>query len=70
MWQRDTSGECPDEDEGNRTIITNAISTAYAISEREEGSFYRITVTAVNSRKNVRIASNPVTAVTEEAGER
>ena len=68
MWQRDTSGECPDEDEGSTTINTNDISTAYAISGLEEDSLYRITVTAVNSIGS--IASETVTVMTEEAGEK
>ena len=67
MWQRDTSVGCIDVDEDSRTINTNAISTGYTISGLEEDSLYRITVTAVNSI--VSIVSNPVTAMTEEAGE-
>ena len=69
MWQRDTSGECPDKDEGSRTINTNSISTTYSTSGREEDSLYRITVTAVNSFASI-IVSDTVTAMTEEAGER
>ena len=68
MWQRDTSVGCSYEDEDSRTINTNSISTGYVISGLEEDSLYRITVTAVNSFGS--IASNPVTAMTEEAGER
>ena len=68
MWQRDTSVRCRDEDEGSRTINTNSISTAYTISGREEDSLYRITVTAVNSIAT--IASETVTAMTKEAGEK
>ena len=68
MWQRDTIVGCIDEDEGSRTINTNAISTGYTISGLEEDSLHRITVTAVNSIAS--IASETVTAMTEEAGER
>ena len=68
MWQRDTSVGCSDEDEGSGTRNTNAISTGYAILGLEEDSLYRITVTAVNSIAS--IASETVTAMTEEAGER
>ena len=68
MWQRDTSVGCSDEDEGSRTFTTNSISTSYAISGLEEDSLYRITVTAVNSFGSM--ASNPVPAMIEEAGER
>ena len=46
MWQRDTSGECPDEDEGSTTITDG--STDYTITELEEDSTYIITVTATN----------------------
>ena len=68
IWQRDTSGECPDEDEGSRTINTNSISTTYSTSRREEDSLYRITVPGVNSFAS--IVNDTVTAMTEEAGER
>ena len=66
MWQRDTSVECSDEDEGNTTITDG--STSYEIMGLEEDSSYSLTVTATNSFGS--IASNPVTAMTEEAGER
>ena len=68
MWQRDTSVGCSDEDEGSGTRNTNAISTGYGISGREEDSLYRITVTAVNSIAS--IVSDTVAAMTKEAGER
>ena len=67
MWQRDTSGECSDEDEGSNTI-TDGSTTTYEIMGLEEDSNYTISVTAVTS--NGRIASNPVTAMTMEAGDR
>ena len=66
MWQRDTSLECPDdEDEGSVTIS----STSYNITGLEEDSRYSITVTASNAEGSSAI-SNTVTAMTEEAGER
>ena len=66
MWQRDTSVGCSDEDEGSTTITDG--STSYEIMGLEEDSNYSLTVTAANL--NGRIASNPVTAMTKEAGER
>ena len=64
MWQRDTSGECPDEDEGSTTITDG--STSYTITELEEDSTYSVTVTAVYSIGNVK--SNMTVAKTPEAG--
>ena len=64
MWQRDTSIGCTDVDEGNETVS----NTDYLISRLEEDSRYRITVAASNSI--TRVVSDPVTAVTKEAGER
>ena len=66
MWQRDTSGECPDEDEGSISLTDG--STSYDIMELEEDSSYSITVTASNAA--VSVVSNTVTAMTLEAGER
>ena len=64
MWQRDTSGECPDEDEGNATLTDG--STSYTIMELEENSSYTITVTATNSVGTK--TSNTTTGITPEAG--
>ena len=64
MWQRDTSGGCPDEDEGNATLTDG--STSYTIMELEENSSYTITVTAMNSVGTK--TSNTTTAITPEAG--
>ena len=64
MWQRDTSGECSDEDEGSTTVTDD--STSYDIKSLEEDSSYSITVTATNA---VIAVSNAVTAMTLEAGE-
>ena len=67
MWQRDTSGECPDEDEGSTTITDG--STSYDIMGLEEDSSYSITVTASNAAGSSAV-SNTVTAMTLETGER
>ena len=66
MWQRDTSGECPDEDEGSTTITDS--STDYTITELEEDSTYSITVRAVYSIGNVK--SNMTLATTTQSGMR
>ena len=65
MWERDTSGECSDEDEGSATI-TNS-STSYTITGLEEDSSYTITVVATNAAGSA--VSDPVPGVTGEAGE-
>ena len=65
MWQRDTTGECSNEDE-NSTSITD---TSYGITGLEEDSSYSITVRASNTAGS-REDSNTVTAMTPEAGER
>ena len=65
VWERDTSGECPDEDEGSATITDG--STSYTITGLEEASSYTITVTATNAAGSA--ASDPVTGMTGEAGE-
>ena len=66
MWQRDTSGECPDEDEDSISLTDG--STSYDIMGLEEDSSYSITVTASNAAGSSAV-SNPVTAMTLEAGE-
>ena len=63
MWQRDTSGECPDEDEGSTTITDG--STSYIITRLEEDSTYKVTVTAVYS---IAITSSDTNLTTLEAG--
>ena len=65
MWQRDTSGECPDEDEDNISLTDG--STSYDIMGLEEDSSYSITVTASNAA-GCSAVSNTVTAMTLEAG--
>ena len=64
MWERVTSGECPDEDEGS-TTITGA-TTSQTIMELEEGSTYTITVTASNAIGST--VSDSVSGVTREIG--
>ena len=65
MWERDTSGECSDEDEGSTTISDG--STSHTIMRLEEDSTYTITVTVRNAIGNA--VSDPVSGVTEEASE-
>ena len=67
MWQRDTSGECPDEDEGSTTITDDSTSYMHVIIGLEEGSSYTISVTAANAAGSSEVSE---TAMTEEAGER
>ena len=64
-WERDTSGECTDVDEDSATI--SGSSTSYTISGLQEDSNYTINVTATNTAGSA--VSDPVTAVTGEAGE-
>ena len=66
MWQRDTSGECPDEDEGSITITGDY--TSYDIMGLEEDSSYRIDVTAIGSVTD-SVVSGSISAITLEAGE-
>ena len=63
IWQRDTSGECPDEDKGS-TIITDG-STSFSITGLEEYSTYKVTVTAVYS---IGITNTDANLTTLEAG--
>ena len=65
MWERDTSGECPDVVEGNATVIDG--SNSYTIMRLEKGNRYTITVTATNIAGST--TSDSVTGVTGEAGE-
>ena len=65
VWERDISGECPDEDEGSATITDG--STSYTITGLEEDSSYTITVTTTNAAGSA--VSEPVTGMTGEAGE-
>ena len=65
MWERDTSGEYPDEDEGSATITDG--STSYTITGLEEDSSYTITVTATNAAGSA--VSDPVTGMTKIEGD-
>ena len=66
MWQRDTSGECSDENEGSISLTGG--STSYDIVGLEEDSSYNITVTANNGAGGSTV-SNTITTMTLEAGE-
>ena len=65
MWQRDTSGECPDEDE-DRVTITNGNSTSYTITDLEENSNYSIILRAMDMVGSAQ--SNTIFATTLDAG--
>ena len=64
MWQRDTSGDCSDQDVGSTTPTDG--STTYIITGLEESSNYTITVIATNA--NEMEISNSVTGFTQESG--
>ena len=63
MWQRDTSGDCPDEDEGS---ITLSGGSTISIAGLEEDSNYTVTVTVMNEIGNA--IANSITAATREEG--
>ena len=65
VWQRDTSGDCSDVDQGNDTITDG--STNYDIVNLEEDSSYSIDVTASNTIGNE--TSETITEMTLAAGE-
>ena len=64
-WERDTSGECPVENRGKRTLTKGYFS--YTIEQLEEDSNYTIILTAINAAGSA--VSDPVTRLTREAGE-
>ena len=66
MWQRNTSGEYPNEHEDNISLTDG--STSYDIMGLEADSSYSITVTASNAAGSSAV-NNTVTAITLEAGE-
>ena len=66
-WQRDTFVGCSYVNE--RTISESGEFTSYTITGLEPGNRYTITVTVSNSAGTAPF-SNPVTAMTQEAGER
>ena len=47
MWERETSGECPDEDEGS--VSLSGSSTSHTIAGLEEDSNYTVIVRAMNA---------------------
>ena len=64
VWQRDTSGDCSDVNEGSESL-SGGSTTMYDLPELEEDSTYRITVTATNtlgSEMSVAISANTLTA--------
>ena len=64
IWQRDTSGDCSNENNGSMSIADG--STSYNITRLEEDSCYNITVIVRNS---IGMAtSNLVTGFTQESG--
>ena len=65
VWQRDTSGDCSDEVQGNSTITDGSIN--YDIMNLEEDSSYSIEVTASNTLGNE--TSETITEMTLTAGE-
>ena len=66
-WQRVTTGECDDEDEGSGTLAGGSI-TSYTMTGVQEGSNYTITVTASNDNGNE--TSNSIRAMTLTAGKK
>ena len=64
MWQRDTSGDCPDEREGIATITDG--STSHNITGLEEFSTYLVIVIVLNA--NEIAISNNLTGFTKESG--
>ena len=64
MWQRDTTGDCSDMDEGS--MLVPGGSTSYTITGLTGVSSYSITVTATNAAGSA--ASEPLTVMTTEAG--
>ena len=64
FWQRDTSGDCSDVDQGSDTITDG--STIYDIVTLEEDSSYSIAVTASNAIGNEK--SEAITGTTLMAG--
>ena len=63
-WQRDTTGDCPDENEGN--MLVSGGSTSYTITGLPGVSSYSITVTAINAAGSA--VSEPLTVMTTGVG--
>ena len=64
-WQRVTTGECDDEDEGSATLVGGSMNS-YTVTGVQEDSSYTITVTASNNNGNKE--SDLITAMTLTAG--
>ena len=64
IWQKDISGDCPDEDVGSATFTDG--STSHSMTGLEEYSNYTITVIAMNLYEMV--TSKNVTGRTQQAG--
>ena len=64
-WQRVTTGDCDDEDEGSATLVGGSM-TSYTVTGVQEDSNYTITVTASNH--NGKGENVPITAMTLTAG--
>ena len=65
-WQRVTTGDCDDEDEGSATLVGGSM-TSYTVTGVQEDSNYTITVTASNSIGDE--VSESITGETMTAGE-
>ena len=66
MWQRDTSGDCPDEDDGNTILAGGSSTYNIFITGLEEASTYTMTVTAMNEFGYA--ITNNITATTSGEG--
>ena len=64
IWERDTSGECPDED--TDSVFLNGSSTSHTIEGLEEDSAYTVIVMTINAVGNEE--SNLAFGITGEAG--
>ena len=64
-WQRDTSGECPDEHMGSATV-SGGSERSYDITDLFGDSSYSIRVSAMNAAGSV--ISEPLVVSTAEAG--
>ena len=67
VWQRDTTGDCSNNDRGDTTIIDSSTATrSYTIEGLEEDSLYRVTVRAYN---NAGRNEGNKTGITQQTGE-
>ena len=63
-WERDTSGECSNENQGN--TVTDGSTTSYEITDLFGDSRYNVTVRATNTAGSA--VSNEFYITTTEAG--